>query len=68
MKKTLIFTALISLFIAASAQVPVDEDTKLITYQEVVEMDGTPDTLYNRATKWVNGHYKNPQSVLITRD
>ncbi|PLW93086.1 MAG: hypothetical protein C0592_07410 [Marinilabiliales bacterium] len=68
MKKTLILTALIALFFVAQAQVPVDEDTKLITYQEVVEMDGIKDTLYNRATKWVNRHYKNPQSVLITRD
>ena len=68
MKKTLTFTVMAVLFLVAKAQVPVDEDTKLITYQEVVEMEGIKDTLYNRATHWVNMHYENPQSVLITRD
>jgi len=68
MKKTLIFTVLSVLFISLKAQVPVDEDTKLITYQGVVEVDGIKDTLYNRASHWVNMHYENPQSVFITRD
>ena len=68
MKKTLIFTVLTVLFFAAKAQVPVDEDTKLITYQEVVDVDGIKDTLYNRASHWVNMNFKNPQSVFLVRD
>lgn len=68
MKKTLIFSIFSVLVLTLQAQVPIDEDTKLITYQEVVKVDGIKDTLYNRASHWVNMNFKNPQSVFVTRD
>ncbi|MBN2728895.1 MAG: DUF4468 domain-containing protein [Bacteroidales bacterium] len=68
MKKTLLFTLSIVLFIVVKAQVPVDSDTKLITYQDVVDEAGIKDTLYNRGITWVNTYFKNPANVFRTRD
>ena len=48
--------------------VPVDEDTKLITYQEVIEEAGTPEMLYDRAISWINSFYTNPDRKTKVRD
>lgn len=48
--------------------VPVDSKTKLITYQEVVDEEGTANDFFNRAVNWVNNTYKNPTSVTSVRD
>lgn len=48
--------------------VPVNEDTGLITYQEVVETKGNPNELYNRAIAWVNSFYVNPSSATRVRN
>ena len=48
--------------------VPVDEDTKLITYKEVVEQEGDVEKLYNTAIAWVNANYKNPAEATRVRD
>jgi hypothetical protein len=45
---------------------PIDENTKLVTYKDVVQMKGTPSELYDRAYTWANKYYKNP-TVVITR-
>ena len=37
-----------------NATMPVDPDTKLITYKEVVNTTGKPADLYIRAIAWVN--------------
>lgn len=50
------------------AQVPIDPETKLITYQEVVTEEGNKDTLYNRAIEWINSYFKNPNDVTRIRD
>ncbi len=68
MKKTLIFAVLAFIFIGLQAQVPVNEDTKLIIYQEVVKEDAVQDTLYYRAIGWINKQYKNPQRVMRVND
>lgn len=48
--------------------VPVDEDTKLITYKEVVNQEGDASKLYNTAIAWVNANYQNPTEVTRIRD
>ncbi len=48
--------------------IPVNEDSGLITWQEVVKENGSKDALYNRCIEWVNSEYKNPQQVTKVRD
>lgn len=48
--------------------IPVDPDTKLITYQEVVNENGSKLELYNRCIEWVNSFYKNVQNVAKVQD
>jgi hypothetical protein len=50
------------------AAVPVDEDTKLITYKGVVQQEGEVGKLYNTAIAWVNANYKNPNEVTTIRE
>ncbi len=47
---------------------PVDPDTKAITYQGVIEQEGTPDVLYDRGASWISNFYKSPSSVLRIQD
>jgi hypothetical protein len=47
---------------------PLDEETKLITYKEVVQVPGTKSEIYNRAMEWVNKNYKNPADVTRVRN
>jgi len=42
---------------------PVDPDTKKIQLREVVEQQGTPGYLYDKAIEWFGYYYLNPQSV-----
>lgn len=47
---------------------PLDENTKLITYREVVQLNGTQDELYIRGIDWINSYYKNPADVCRIRN
>ncbi len=47
---------------------PVDEDTKLITYKEVVQVPGNAGELFNRAIEWLNTQYKNPADATKVRN
>jgi len=47
---------------------PVDKDTQLISYQEVIQQPGTADELYIRAIEWLNSYYKNPADVCRVRN
>lgn len=49
-------------------KIPIDTNTNLISYKEVVEENGTADELYKRAIEWINSFYVNPTSVTRTRD
>jgi hypothetical protein len=54
---------------SAFAQVPVDETTKKITYQEVVTMEGgVPAKMYNQCMAWINSFYTNPADATRVRD
>ncbi len=52
----------------AAPKMPVDEETKLITYKEVVPVQGTKLELFNRAVEWINKNYKNPADVTRVRN
>lgn len=52
----------------ATPTLPVDEETKLITYKEVVKDTGSVDDLYVRALAWINKTYPNPTDVTHVRD
>ncbi len=69
MKKIVIaFLPLIIFSISLFSQIPIDEETGLITYQEVVEEEGSKQEYFNRAIGWINSFYKNPVDVTKTRD
>lgn len=48
-------------------EIPLDEKGK-IKYVEVVKEDATKDELFKRCVRWINTEYKNPNSVISTRD
>jgi hypothetical protein len=52
----------------AASKLPVDPDTKLIQYREVVNQDGTKDVLYDRCAEWIRVYYLNPGSVTKVQD
>ncbi|HOY31711.1 MAG TPA: DUF4468 domain-containing protein [Bacteroidales bacterium] len=75
MKKVVLISGLIfftglsgSIVLSQVADIPVDEDTKLITYKEVVEQQGDKSKLYNTAIAWINANYKNPNEVTTIRE
>ena len=77
MKKIIIFLAAICACIAALAQkteipeapyLPIDERTNLVTYQDVVKQEGTPQVLYDRAMTWAKKYYKNTAEVIKSAD
>ncbi len=50
-------------------EMPVDKDSKLITYSAVVEVSGMGKAeLYDRLLAWFNTFYKNPGDVIRERD
>jgi hypothetical protein len=71
--KTIFFFGAIFYAFNLSAQtlvsgLPIDDMTKLITYQEVVQEVGDKDSFFNSAIGWINQYYPNPVDVTKTRD
>lgn len=61
--------AIISVKTNAQSTLPIDEDTKLITYSKVIDVTGTSKAdLYNRGLPWANKYYKNPVDVIREKD
>ncbi len=52
----------------STLRLPIDKDTQLITYQDVVQEPGTADELYIRCIEWINTQYKNPADVCRVRN
>jgi hypothetical protein len=48
--------------------IPVDESTGLITYQDVVQTEGNRLELFSRAIAWVNSFYVNPTEATKVRN
>lgn len=73
MKSIISAIAFTLLFLGASAQVeklqmPVDAQSGMITYQEVVNVAGTKDELFNRCSTWLHTFYANPWEATKVRD
>jgi hypothetical protein len=50
-------------------KMPIDETSKLITYSSVTDVAGVNKSeLYNRAIRWANIYYKNPNEVIREKD
>jgi hypothetical protein len=73
MKKNLFIIFFLGIISASFAQkdntlpvpaLPIDEDSKLVTYKEVVQQKGSPQELYNRAMEWIKVFYKNTGEVI----
>lgn len=43
---------------------PVDADSKLITYTQVVEAQAYKDSLYSKGLAWFSSYFKNPTGVI----
>jgi len=48
----------------AQTTYPIDNESKLITYTEVVPEEGTATILHNNAHQWAFSFYKNPYNVV----
>ena len=48
--------------------IPIDPNTKLITFQEVVQQEGTKEELFNRASEWLHHYFEQPVYVTNVRD
>ncbi|MBN2669253.1 MAG: DUF4468 domain-containing protein [Bacteroidales bacterium] len=62
-----IWLGIFALILAISTQaqdLPINSETKLISYNNVVEVSGTADELYNKAHRWFFSYYKNPTNVV----
>jgi hypothetical protein len=77
--KISLFLLLTSFSILANAQkkpdvitkpdMPIDEETKIVSYKGVVELSGvSKDELYARAYHFFKSYYKNPSQVIQTAD
>jgi hypothetical protein len=69
----ILFLSVMSLTLFAQLQttpynLPVDPDSKKIMYREVVEQQGKPAYLYNKAIEWFGFYYPNAQSVFSVQD
>jgi hypothetical protein len=49
-------------------QIPIDPDTKLITYREVVSQEGSRENLFDRGMAWMRYYYPSPNSVANVMD
>ncbi len=77
MKKIALLIAAAFVMLCANAQkpsklpvpdLPIDERTNLVTYQDVVKQEGTTKELYERAMVWVKKYYKNTSEVIKNSD
>ena len=51
-----------------SVSFPIDDDTKMITYQEVVQAEGAANELFFRAVTWMNDYWDNPRGIIEKQD
>jgi hypothetical protein len=74
LKKTVLLLLGIVLYSQLNAQdsirnrIPLDTNSKLITYKNAINVAGTKDELYRRGIEWVNANYKNAADVTRVRD
>jgi len=69
--KSIILLLLLPLFAVAQPdklEIPVETETGLIRFKEVVDEEGTKDELFNRCVYWLNDFYKDPTRITTIRD
>lgn len=71
--KVFYFACLVSMFSSISmslnAQIPIDPETGKAKYEEVVKVeDADKKELYKRLEHWFNTYFKNPASVIESKD
>ncbi len=49
-------------------EIPLETETGLIKFKEVVDEEGTKDELFNRCVYWLNDFYKDPTRITTIRD
>jgi hypothetical protein len=54
--------------VQGQSDLPIDEDSGLITYKDVVDQEGAPDELFTRALVWTGDYYKNPEDVIRNKE
>jgi Domain of unknown function (DUF4468) with TBP-like fold len=62
---------LVPFFVAAQEnklEIPVEKETGLIKFREVVEVEGTKNDLFDHCIYWLNDFYKDPTRVTTIRD
>jgi len=47
---------------------PIDQETKLITYTKVIDVNANKDSLFRKGKKWFYTFYKNPTGVIKEED
>ncbi|MCX6287096.1 MAG: DUF4468 domain-containing protein [Bacteroidetes bacterium] len=52
----------------ASPNLPIDPETKKLTYRDVVNQEGNPGYLYDKAIQWFGYYYLNAASVFSVQD
>lgn len=77
MKKIVLMVVVLLTAIVTNAQkpnqlpvpdLPIDERTNLVTYQDVVKQEATPKVLFDRAMAWAKKYYKNTAEVIKNAD
>ncbi|MEN8224582.1 MAG: DUF4468 domain-containing protein [Bacteroidota bacterium] len=54
--------------VTGTDRIPVNVNTNLITFQEVVQLEGTKAEHFNRASEWLHHYYKQPVYVTEVRE
>jgi hypothetical protein len=67
-----LFALLVTVFALSQSDItdsiPVDQNSQLITFQEVVQQEGTKEELFNRASEWLHHYFEQPVYVTNVRD
>lgn len=68
-KASLIFLSFIGFVIIANSQeLPIDEESGRVSYEAILDMEGTKSELYYRSVDWFSVFYKNPKGVIKEKD
>ncbi len=60
----IILLTISSTLIGYSQEVPINADSKLITYSKVINTEGTANAIFSKVHRWFFSYYKNPHNVV----
>ena len=67
----ILITFSFSIYLSAQTkklEIPVETETGIVKFKEVIDEEGTQDELFNRCVYWLNNFYKDPTRVTTIRD